>query len=97
MVFNPKPHISDPQVKLYGAVIEVSTQEQHLGIERVPSNNPRATVQCRIKDSRSVYRLFGAGLYGYNGVGPRVSLQMIKTYIIPTLTYGLKSIDFERS
>ena len=41
--------ISEPQVKLNGSVIEVSTQEQHLGIERVPSNNSRATVQCRIK------------------------------------------------
>ena len=44
IVFNPKSHISDPQVKPNGAVIEVSTQECHLGIERVPSNNQRATV-----------------------------------------------------
>ena len=95
MVFKPKSHISDPQGKQNGAVIEVS---RHLGIKRMSSNNPRATLQCRIKESRrSVYHLSGVGLYSSNGVGPRVSLQMIKTYIIPTLTYGLEALILKDS
>ena len=93
MAINKKPHIPEPQLKLNGVKIDLSTQERHLGIERTPNNSAKATIQSRIKGSRrSVYSLAGAGMYGYNGVGPRVTYQMIKTYIIPILTYGLEAV-----
>ncbi|VDI37464.1 Hypothetical predicted protein [Mytilus galloprovincialis] len=34
----------------------------------------------------------GAGLYGLNGVNPKVSLHLIRCYVIPRLLYGLEVI-----
>jgi len=93
MVVNQKPVNPEPQVKLNGKYMDSTRQERHLGIERIPTNSAKATVESRIKEARrSIYRLAGAGMYGYNGVGPLVSLQMLKVYVIPILTYGLEAL-----
>jgi len=93
LTINQKPHVPNPLIELNGAVIGSTEKERHLGIERTPTNSARATVESRIKTCRrSLYSLAGAGLHGYNGLGPMVSLQLLKIYIIPTLIYGLESL-----
>ena len=43
-----------------------------------------------------MYSLAGAGLYGFNGVGPKVSLHLLKIYIVPILIYGLEALVLTR-
>ena len=93
MTVNQKKNRYIPEPKLYGNDIATTTQERHLGIERTPDNRATATISSRIQSStRAAYSLMGAGLHGLNGVGPKVSLQMISIYIVPILTYGLEAL-----
>lgn len=93
MVVNQKKDPENPNLKLNNNIIDVSEQEKHLGIERTPNHSAEATVDSRIKQSRrAVYSLAGSGLHGLNGVGPKVSFNMVQTYITPILTYGLESL-----
>ena len=49
-------------------------------------------MESRIKEARrTIYCLAGAGLHGYNGVGPLVALYMLKVYVLPIFTYGLEA------
>jgi hypothetical protein len=34
----------------------------------------------------------GAGLHGLNGLNPKVSIHIIRIYVIPRLIYGLETI-----
>ena len=47
----------------------------------------------RISTARMTsYALMGAGLHGLNGLNPKVSIHIIRIYVIPRLTYGLETI-----
>ena len=54
MVINPK-HVSEPVIKLNGAVIDTTRQERHLGIERTPSNSANSTIESRINKATVLY------------------------------------------
>jgi hypothetical protein len=93
MVVNKQRSTIEPLLKLNETLIGTSEQERHLGLERTSDSSAKATVLSRIKEGRrSAYRLAGAGLYGLNGVGPGVTFQMLKIYIVPILTYGLEAL-----
>jgi hypothetical protein len=93
MVINQRTKCSEPQIKLNGKALQCTNQERHLGVERSITNKATATIECRVKEARrAMYRLAGAGMYGYNGVGPQVSLQILTVYVVPILTYGLESL-----
>ena len=82
-----------PVLKLNGAPLGVSPAEVHVGVHRTNTNNNLDTVHDRIqKARRASYSLMGAGLCGLNGVGPEVALLQYKTYVLPTLLYGLEAI-----
>ena len=52
-----------------------------------------ARVEEKIKTARAVaYKLMGAGIHGYNGVGTEIALQKYLTYVIPTLLYVLEAL-----
>ena len=51
------------------------------------------TVQERVKSARrAAYSIMGAGMHGLNGVGPEIAALQYRTYVLPTLTYGLETL-----
>jgi hypothetical protein len=49
------------------------------------------TVDENIKKARrTAYSLMSAGFHGNNGLDPSTSIHILKTYVIPTITYGLE-------
>ena len=69
----------------------------HVGIPRFSSNVPDTTIDTRINTaSKCAYALMGTGLHGYNGIGAKTSLQIIKTYVLPRLLYGLEVMLLSR-
>ena len=62
----------------------------HIGITRSDTNSARTTVDENIRKARrATYSLMGTGLHGENGLDPETSISLLKTYILPILTYGL--------
>ena len=77
--------------RMAGKQIDVSSQENHLGLIREPIDTASATVAANIKKARRcAYSLMGAGIYGMNGIHPEVSIHLWNVYAIPWLTYGLE-------
>ncbi len=82
-----------PTLDLYGKTLGISNKEAHLGIQRNCKANNNNTVEARIASARkAIMSLLGAGLRGYNGVGPEMCMKMYQTYILPILTYGLQAV-----
>ena len=80
---------------LNGELLDTPVNAVHLGIQRdkLSRSGTKDVVPCRIQLARqTVYSLMGAGLYGLNGVNPKVSLHLIRCYVIPRLLYGLEVI-----
>ncbi|XP_063411607.1 uncharacterized protein LOC134694525 [Mytilus trossulus] len=72
----------------------------HLGIKRDIHSKfgVKEVVPDRIQTARkTVYALMGAGLYGLNGINPKVSVHMIKCFVIPRLLYGLDIIRLTKT
>jgi hypothetical protein len=44
------------------------------------------------KARRALYSLMGTGLHGENGLDPETAMSMIRTFILPMLTYGLEIV-----
>ena len=70
----------------------VSESATHLGIQRC--SNITATLTETVENriitaSKTVFALMAAGLYGLNGVNPKVSIHLVQTYVTPRLLYGL--------
>jgi hypothetical protein len=65
----------------------------HIGITRSDTNSARTTVDENIRKARrATYSLMGTGLHGENGLDPETSISLLKTYILPILTYGLEIV-----
>ena len=97
MVANPTPSVHSQlsicHPNLYNEPLPLTTEETHLGIQRVPDNKARVTVEGRIKSSRrALYAMMGAGLYGLNGLNPVVSKRLIDIYILPRLLHTLEAM-----
>ncbi|CAG2255579.1 unnamed protein product [Mytilus edulis] len=78
-----------------GEILDTPENAVHLGIKRdkLSRLGTKEVVPGRIQLARqTVYSLMGAGLYGLNGVNPKVSLHLIRCYVIPRLLYGLEVI-----
>ena len=71
-----------------------STKNPHVGIQRTEDGKVNATVEERIKSARRAnYALMGVGMTTVNTLHPRTSLKLIRSYILPTLTHSLETID----
>ena len=80
-------------LQLNGSTLAYSNSETHLGLERSTDCKASATVSERIKCGRRMaYALMGAGLHGLNGVSPKVSINMLSTYVIPAVMHGLETM-----
>ena len=65
----------------------------HIGITRSDTNSARPTIDENIRKARrATYSLMGTGLHGENGLDPETSISLLKTYILPILTYGLEIV-----
>jgi hypothetical protein len=51
-----------------------------------------STKQYNMIARRAMYSLMGVGLHGLNGVGPEVAIEQYKTYVLPTLLFGLEAL-----
>ena len=98
MVINPKSTTWKPDITLNQEPVDDSRKEKQLGIQRTVNGSSLPTIEERISSSRkAVYSLAGAGLYGLNGTGPKVSLRMVRLYIIPILIYGLEALVIKKA
>jgi hypothetical protein len=71
---------------------------KHLGIIRTNDGKNGKTLDSRIQLARrTAYALMGAGLHGLHGLSPQVSLQILSTYVIPRLTFGLETLVLSKS
>ncbi|CAG2222940.1 unnamed protein product [Mytilus edulis] len=71
-------------------VVEKAT---HLGIQRSKSRKETLnnTINENIKKARrTAYSLMAAGFHGNNGLDPSTCIHIMKTYVLPTLLYGLE-------
>ena len=95
VIFNQKQRNKIPsKVEMNNTEIETSTQEPHVGIQRTEDGKANATIEERIKSARRAnYALMGVGMTTVNTLHPRTSLKLIRSYIIPTLTHSLETID----
>ena len=74
-------------------IMPVVDKASHIGITRSDTNSARPTVNENIRKARrATYSLMGTGLQGENGLDPETSISLLKTYIIPILTYGLEIV-----
>ncbi|CAG2239701.1 unnamed protein product [Mytilus edulis] len=79
--------------KLNDTVMPVVDKASHIGITRSQNNSAQTTVDENLKKTRrAIYSLMGTGLHGENGLDPETSIAMLRTYILPILTYGLEIV-----
>lgn len=73
--------------------ILVSDNTIHLGITRAGKKESSLNVSDRISLARRTsYSLMNTGLHGANGLSPKISYFIYKTYVVPRLLYGLESL-----
>jgi hypothetical protein len=74
-------------------IMPVVDKATHIGITRSDTNSARTTIDENIRKARrATYSLMGTGLHGENGLDPVTSISLLKTYILPILTYGLEIV-----
>ena len=82
----------DTPIKMKGQNMPVVQQTMHVGILR-SANSQESAVEENIKKARrAIYGLMAAGLHGENGLDPETSIQLIHTYVLPVLVYGLEVV-----
>ncbi|CAC5401873.1 unnamed protein product [Mytilus coruscus] len=86
---------SSIELRLKDSILPNADKAVHLGIQR--SKTDQETIENTVNDNitkarRTVYSLMSAGFHGNNGLDPSTCMHIVKTYIIPTLIYGLESI-----
>jgi hypothetical protein len=87
-----------PKLNLNGKPLGCSDMEVHVGIARSCKNHNKNTVKDRVQTARrAAYSLMGAGFHGLNGTGPEIATLQYKTYVLPTLLYGLQALVLKDS
>jgi len=79
--------------KLNDCNMPIVTQASHIGIQKSENCSAMTTVTENIRKARrALYSLMGTGLHGENGLDPETAMSMIRTFILPILTYGLEIV-----
>jgi hypothetical protein len=84
-------------LSLAGSPIEVVADQEHLGINRSTQSNIHIAKDRVVLARRSLYAMMGAGMHGWNGVNPPVSIKLRTTYILPRMTHSLEAISVSKS
>ena len=86
----------EESVYLNGAEIQTTVSETHLGIQRTSNARNTETIESRIKTGRRTsFKLMGAGMYGFNGISPAVSISIVNIYVTPAVMHSLESLILE--
>ena len=97
MIANPNT-VSKTQLEMFPIhlleeELNQTENEVHLGLHRNPKDKASQTIKAKITCCRrATNAMMGAGLHGFNGLNPSVSMKLIETYIIPILLHGLDAI-----
>ena len=86
----------NPELHLNGQLLGRSKRGPHLGNQRNFKSNINTEVERVNCARRSSYSLMGVGFYGLNGTGTEIASLQYKTYVLPTLLYGLEALVLER-
>ena len=71
----------------------VVTATTHIGIHKSDQDSAKLSVNENIeKARRTTYSLMGSGFHGRNGLDPETIISLIKTYVLPVLSYGLEIV-----
>ncbi|KAK3085377.1 hypothetical protein FSP39_002384 [Pinctada imbricata] len=96
MVFNQQKKLKATRgniIELHGKEIEIVEDYKHIGIKRTTNTQGQGHIDEAISIGRkTTYALMGAGLHGYNGINPKIGLQIWNIYIKPRVIYGLENI-----
>ena len=82
-------------VQLNGQEMPIIDESSHLGIMRSTSiqKTQTATIERNINKARkTAYSLMSIGMHGENGIDPITAVHLYKTFVQPTLTFGLEVI-----
>ncbi len=70
---------------------KAQTSTTHLGLTRSSSDENNINVADRISLARrTLYALMRTGVHGSNGLNPKISYKIYRTYVIPRLLYNLE-------
>jgi hypothetical protein len=79
--------------KLNNCNMPIVTQASHIGIQKSENCSAMTIVTENIRKARrALYSLMGTSLHGENGFDPETVMFMIRAFILPILTYGLKIV-----
>lgn len=67
-------------------------ETMHMGIMRSANTEQSATRENIQKARRTLYSLMASGLHGENGLDPESAIQLMQTYVIPVLVYGMEIV-----
>jgi hypothetical protein len=87
------------QLQLNGTNLPNVEKTAHLGIQRSKTDKDSIenTANENITKARiTAYSLMSAGFHGNNGLGPSICIHIMKTYVIPTLLYGVEVITADK-
>ena len=83
---------TEPALNLCKQQLGISRQESHLGILHNQTGSNMETIAARIHSAwKTVMRILGAGMSGYNGSRPYIARELYKTYVLPVLLFGLEA------
>ena len=78
--------------------IEQTSETTHLGLLRSEDKENHRNIEERISLARRTgYSLMKSGFHGSNGVGPKVSLKIYQSYIIPRLLYSMEVLNLNKT
>ncbi|KAK3086058.1 hypothetical protein FSP39_012864 [Pinctada imbricata] len=96
MVFNQQKKYRETAVNLidlHGKEVEIVDEYKHIGIKRTTNSQGQGHIdEAIITGRKTTYALMGVGLHGYNGVNPKIGLQIWNTYVKPRVIYGLENV-----
>ena len=83
--------------KLGENTVELSDSCLHLGVTRAGKNESAINVKERITAARrTAYSLMNTGLHGSNGLNPKTSYIIYRSYVLPRLLYGLEVLTLTK-
>ena len=68
------------------------TQTMHTGIMRSADTEQSATKENIQQARRTLYSLMPSGLHGEHGLDPETAINLMQTYVLPVLIYGMEVV-----
>ena len=89
--------LADASITMKEQNMPMVQQTMHVGILRSANSQESAEEENIRKARRAIYGLMAAGHHGEKGLDQETSIQLIHTYVLPVLVYGLEVILTNRT